>query len=62
VWTTGCTSWYQSAEGGNFALWPFSTWKFWLETRKVKESDYDFGYAKPPMLGKKNKEKAAATT
>ncbi|MBP8852951.1 MAG: NAD(P)/FAD-dependent oxidoreductase [Moraxellaceae bacterium] len=59
VWTTGCTSWYQSAEGGNFALWPFSTWKFWLETRKVKESDYDFGYAKPPLLDKKKK--AAAT-
>jgi len=62
VWTTGCSSWYQSAEGGNFALWPFSTWKFWLETRKVKEGDYEFGYAKAPALltvGKK-KEKALA--
>jgi cation diffusion facilitator CzcD-associated flavoprotein CzcO len=41
VWTTGCKGWYQSAEGGNFVLWPFSTWKFWLETRKLDSSEYN---------------------
>ena len=60
VWTTGCSSWYQSAEGGNFALWPFSTWKFWLETRKVKEGDYEFGFAKAPSLPVTGKKKAKA--
>lgn len=61
VWTTGCSSWYQSAEGGNFALWPFSTWRFWLETRKVHTGDYEFGFAKAPLLpkAKVKKEKAA---
>ena len=61
VWTTGCSSWYQSAEGGNFALWPFSTCRFWLETRKVKEDDYEFGFAKVPLQlkAKTKKEKAA---
>lgn len=42
VWASGCKSWYQTAEGINFAIWPDSTWKYWLRTRKVKESDYDF--------------------
>ncbi len=45
VWNSGCVSWYKNAEGGNFALWPFSTWKFWLETRKVKPENYVFGKA-----------------
>ncbi|MFN3586016.1 MAG: flavin-containing monooxygenase [Moraxellaceae bacterium] len=48
VWTSGCTSWYQSAEGGNFALWPHSTWKFWLETRAVNGANYVFGRAEAP--------------
>lgn len=42
VWATGCTSWYADASGKNFAVWPKSTWRFWLETLKVKESDYTF--------------------
>jgi cation diffusion facilitator CzcD-associated flavoprotein CzcO len=60
VWTTGCSSWYQSAEGGNFVLWPFSTWKFWLETRKLPEADYNVvkcGATHRPKTGRK----AAAT-
>lgn len=40
VWTSGCTSWYQNSDGGNFALWPHSTWKFWLETRRIKPENY----------------------
>lgn len=58
VWTTGCSSWYQSAEGGNFALWPYSTWKFWLETRRISASDYVLRKAeavasKPAAKGRK---------
>lgn len=41
VWQTGCKSWYQTAEGINFAIWPKSTWKYWLETRHVNLGDYD---------------------
>jgi cation diffusion facilitator CzcD-associated flavoprotein CzcO len=46
VWSSGCTSWYQQDGGKNFALWPGYTWRFWLETRKVKARDYIFGKAK----------------
>ena len=42
VWTSGCKSWYQTADGINFAIWPKSTWRYWLETRHVNEADYRF--------------------
>lgn len=45
VWNSGCVSWYKNAEGGNFALWPFSTWRFWLQTRKVRAENYVFAKA-----------------
>jgi cation diffusion facilitator CzcD-associated flavoprotein CzcO len=43
VWTSGCTSWYQQADGKNFAVWPFSTWKFWMRTRSLRLTDFRFG-------------------
>jgi len=43
VWSSGCKSWYQTADGINFAVWPWSTWKYWLRTRHVNEGDYVFG-------------------
>lgn len=43
VWSSGCKSWYQTAEGINFAVWPWSTWRYWLRTRRVIEADYVFG-------------------
>jgi cation diffusion facilitator CzcD-associated flavoprotein CzcO len=46
VWSSGCTSWYQQDGGKNFAIWPGYTWRFWLETRKIKTRDYVFGKAK----------------
>jgi hypothetical protein len=46
VWSSGCKSWYQTADGINFAIWPKSTWRYWLETRTVNEADYVFGKAK----------------
>jgi hypothetical protein len=42
VWNSGCKSWYQTADGINFAIWPKSTWRYWLQTRNVVESDYNF--------------------
>jgi len=42
VWTTGCTSWYQQDDGKNVAIWPWSTWRYWLRTRKVNESEYQW--------------------
>jgi hypothetical protein len=45
VWSTGCRSWYQQDDGRNFTIWPWSTWRYWLETRKVDPSRYRFGKA-----------------
>lgn len=42
VWTSGCTSWYQQADGKNTTIWPASTWRYWLETRQLPESAYNF--------------------
>lgn len=42
VWNSGCKSWYQTADGINFAIWPKSTWKYWLETRTLNEADYEW--------------------
>ena len=42
VWTSGCSSWYQQADGKNTVLWPFSTWRYWLRTRKLPDQDYLF--------------------
>ncbi|MCK0155386.1 NAD(P)/FAD-dependent oxidoreductase [Alcanivorax sp. S6407] len=42
TWTSGCTSWYQQEDGKNFALWPGSTWRYWLRTRQVRSTDYEF--------------------
>jgi cation diffusion facilitator CzcD-associated flavoprotein CzcO len=45
VWSTGCRSWYQQADGRNFTIWPFSTWRYWLETRHMDPARYRFGRA-----------------
>ena len=42
VWTSGCVSWYQQADGKNFTIWPWSTWRYWLQTRHVQTSAYRF--------------------
>jgi cation diffusion facilitator CzcD-associated flavoprotein CzcO len=40
VWTTGCRSWYQTADGEVF-LWPAATVDYWLSTRRVDLADYE---------------------
>ena len=61
VWTTGCTSWYQQSDGKNFAVWPFSTWKFWLKTRRVREADFNFGIGTGVRPDERVKEVAEAS-
>jgi len=58
VWATGCTSWYQQADGKNFAVWPYSTWKFWLWTRRVHETDFEFGVGRKVLPSERVREVA----
>ncbi len=60
VWTSGCNSWYQQADGKNTALWPFSTWRYWLRTRKVPTEDYLFLKAGKNTAQSKRKTQTAA--
>jgi cation diffusion facilitator CzcD-associated flavoprotein CzcO len=41
VWASGCTSWYLDANGKNTTVWPGFTWKFFLQTRRVRAGDYE---------------------
>ncbi len=42
IWTQGgCKSWYLDAKGVNRTIWPGFTWRYWLDTRKVRREDYD---------------------
>jgi cation diffusion facilitator CzcD-associated flavoprotein CzcO len=42
IWTQGgCTSWYLDAKGVNRTIWPGFTWRYWLDTRKVKAEDFE---------------------
>lgn len=40
VWSSGCKSWYQNAQGQIDTLWPGYTWQYWLQTRRFQVSDY----------------------
>jgi cation diffusion facilitator CzcD-associated flavoprotein CzcO len=40
VWSTGCTSWYLDANGRNVAIWPWSSWRYWLTTRLLRRNAY----------------------
>ncbi|HET6287866.1 MAG TPA: NAD(P)/FAD-dependent oxidoreductase, partial [Amycolatopsis sp.] len=42
IWTQGgCKSWYLDAKGVNRTIWPGFTWRYWLDTRKVRREDYE---------------------
>ena len=42
IWTRGgCKSWYLDARGVNRTLWPGFTWRYWLDTRKVRREDFE---------------------
>jgi hypothetical protein len=40
VWSSGCHSWYQNANGTIDTLWPSYTWVYWLKTRRFNSLDY----------------------
>ena len=40
VWSSGCKSWYQHADGRIDTLWPGYTWEYWLKTRRFRAADY----------------------
>lgn len=40
VWSSGCKSWYQHADGHIDTLWPGYTWEYWLKTRRFLAADY----------------------
>ena len=40
VWTTGCSSWYQTPNGEVF-LWPAATVDYWWRTRRLDLADYE---------------------
>jgi cation diffusion facilitator CzcD-associated flavoprotein CzcO len=40
VWNTGCTSWYQDAQGANPTLWPDWTWRFRRRAARFDPSEY----------------------
>ena len=52
VWSSGCRSWYQQADGRNFTIWPYSTWRYWLQTRRVDAGQYRFGRAQESAVAK----------
>lgn len=41
VWSSGCRSWYQNAEGQIDTLWPGFTWQYWLRTRRFNAAHYE---------------------
>ena len=43
VWTQGgCKSWYLDSAGVNRTIWPGFTWRYWLDTREIDATDYEF--------------------
>ena len=40
VWTTGCDSWYRSADGRVDTLWPGTTAEYWWRTRRFDTGSY----------------------
>jgi cyclohexanone monooxygenase len=43
VWQSGCRSWYLNDSGRNFAIWPWTTMRYWWTVRRLKRRDYMLG-------------------
>ncbi|NRA23784.1 MAG: NAD(P)/FAD-dependent oxidoreductase [Oleispira sp.] len=41
AWTSGCNSWYLSASGQNFTLWPDVTYLYIRQTKQINLADYN---------------------
>jgi cation diffusion facilitator CzcD-associated flavoprotein CzcO len=52
IWTRGgCRSWYLDSHGVNRTIWPGFTWRYWLRTRQVDPSAYEFlGRSQPSAI------------
>ncbi|MGH8929116.1 MAG: flavin-containing monooxygenase [Egibacteraceae bacterium] len=49
VWSVGgCDSWYLDRHGVNRTLWPGSTVRYWLRTRRLRTTDYEVTPAAGP--------------
>lgn len=42
TWTSGCNSWYLTADGKNTTLWPSFSWQYRLRTRHFNSAEYRF--------------------
>ncbi len=42
TWTSGCNSWYLTADGKNTTLWPSFSWQYRLRTRHFASVEYEF--------------------
>ena len=40
VWASGCSSYYLDDRRKNVTLWPGSTARYWLQTRRFSPDDY----------------------
>jgi len=49
VWASGgCRSWYMTADGYNGTLWPYFTFQYWWQTRRLSLADYEVVPARTP--------------
>jgi cation diffusion facilitator CzcD-associated flavoprotein CzcO len=53
VWQSGCKSWYHDKDGRNFTIWPYFTWRYWLETRRLNPDEYHLGRSSPELSGRR---------
>jgi hypothetical protein len=53
VWNSGCRSWYVGEDGYNLTVWPFFTFQYWWQTRRLVLSEYEMvpEVAEPEPLG-----------
>ncbi len=51
VWESGCRSWYMDESGRNFTIWPYFTWQYWLETRRLRPRDFTVACAPSGSAG-----------
>ena len=45
VWSS-CRSWYLDENGRNFTIWPYFSWQYWLETRRLRVRQFRLGRAR----------------
>jgi hypothetical protein len=42
AWLAGCHSWYLSADGQNYTMWPGFTVEYWRRTRRPDPALHEF--------------------